>query len=251
MENINEKSNDVLLMFSGGRDSFLSACYLIEHGHRVHMTTFNNGCMSGENFVTDVARRVIEKYGESRATFVGIHSVAANLYKLQKDYLYKQIKDTSDKYPALRPAQLPCLACHTAMYLESIAYCKTHKIRYLAEGARESQKFFVELPEMVERYRELTSKNGIDLLLPVYDLVSDWERTLELADRGFIPKTLEPQCWIGCPLGEELSREEIDSLAAFYDASVRPNLQSFIDAKVKARTINGEPIRWNHKEIYY
>lgn len=250
MADVNEKrSSDVLLMFSGGRDSFLSACYLIEHGHRVHMITFNNGCMSGENSVADVARRVIEKYGESRATFVGIHSVAANLYKLQKDYLYKQIKDTSDKYPALRPAQLPCLACHTAMYLESIAYCKTHKIRYLAEGARESQKFFVELPEMVERYRELTSKNGIDLLLPVYDLVSDWDRKLELADRGFIPKTLEPQCWIGCPLGEELSREEIDSLAAFYDASMRPNLQSFIDAKVKARTFNGEPVRLDHNEI--
>lgn len=243
MENVGgttQRDNTVLLMLSGGRDSFLSACQLVEQGLVVHMITYDNGCISNIAAVKAVAARIISTYGEERALFAGVYSIAASLYRFQKHYLYQPIKDSSQQYPNLRPAQLPCLACHTGMYLESIAYCKAHGISKLAEGARRSQKFFVELPDMVAKYRTLTEQNGIELLLPVYDLASDWERKLALADCGFIPKTLEPQCWLGCPLGDELSCEEVKSLLNYYNSEIEPQLQNLIATKIESSSVRGK-----------
>lgn len=236
MENLGgltQNDNAVLLMLSGGRDSFLSACRLIEDGWCVHMITYDNGCISNVEQAQKVAERIVATYGENCAKFVGIYSITANLYRLQQPYLYTQIKDSSQHYPYLRPAQIPCLACHTGMYVVSIAYCKAHGILRMAEGARESQKFFVELPEMIQRYKDLTRQNGIDLLLPVYNLTDDWERKLCLAEYGFIPKTTEPQCWLGYPLGDTLNSSEIRSLVAYYDDKVAPQLPKLIETAVK------------------
>lgn len=241
-DEIVQKGKNVLLMLSGGRDSFLSACRLIEQGYCVWMVTYDNGCMSNIAAVQEVANRIIKKYGASRAFYVGVRSVASSLFQFQETFLYQVIGESSKKYPNLRPAQLPCLACHTGMYLESIVYCKTHDIYYIAEGARESQKFFVELPEMIERYKVLTQQYGIELLLPVYKLEDNWERKLELSDRGYIPKTLEPQCWVGCPLRETLNSSEIDSLSKYYDIEMKPKLQNLIDKKIKERLFEGKQV---------
>ena len=249
MEESYQEDKRALLMLSGGRDSFLSACLLIEEGYQVYMVTYDNGCISDIGSTKAVAERIIRRYGSSRAVFVGVQSIAADLHRLQETYLYQTASEVSAKYPDLRFAQMSCLACHTSMYMEAIAYCKAQGICYLAEGARSSQKFFVELPEMVGRYRELAGQNGIKLVLPVYDLSDDWERKLKLADRGYIPKTLEPQCWIGCPLREELKPCEIESLAAYYDNEMKPRLQRLIDEKTKARSYE-EPWTSTSREGY-
>lgn len=237
-------------MLSGGRDSFLSACHLIEEGYSVRMVTYNNGCLSNASAVREVANRIIGKYGASRASYIGIHSVVSSLFRLQEAFLYQTINQSSERYPYLRPAQLPCLACHTGMYLESIVYCKTHNIHYIAEGARKSQKFFVELPEMVKRYKTLTQQYNIELLLPVYELSDEWERKLKLSDRGYIPKTLEPQCWIGCPLREELSSDEVNSLSEYYDMEMKPKLSDIIEKKIKERSFEGEQVWEDYQGDY-
>ena len=103
------------------------------------------------------------------------------------------------------------------MYLYALYYCKNNGISYLAEGARESQGFSIELPEMRDRLTNLCSNNGIELLLPVYDLNSDQRRKRMLADRGVTTKTLEPQCNLGCPMPSPLTNEERRDLAAYYD----------------------------------
>lgn len=234
LEKNSHVENSILLMLSGGRDSFLSACRLIEQGKRVYMITYDNKCMSNTKGAQEVAERIIQRYGSEKAVFVGIQSVAAHLYRLQKNYLYQTIQESSQKYPYLRPAQMPCLACHTGMYIESIAYCKAHNIPAIAEGARKIQGFFVELPEMVERYKKLAQKYNITVELPVYKLKDDWERKLELADRGFIPKTFEPQCSLGCPLGENLNEDEKRSLGAYYDAEIEPELETLIKTRIAA-----------------
>ena len=45
LEEITQHDDTVLLMLSGGRDSFLAACRLIEEGWHVHMITYDNGCI--------------------------------------------------------------------------------------------------------------------------------------------------------------------------------------------------------------
>ncbi len=242
-------SQDVLLMFSGGRDSFLSACYLVEKGYRVHLITYDNGSMSGVESVRETATRIIGKYGPERVLFSGILGIVTDLYRLQEGYLYKTPGELSKDFPHLLPYQARCLTCHTAMYVESIAYCRQHGIKNLAEGARESQRFFVELPIMASKYKELAEEYDIQLHLPVYNLKNDWDRKLQMGDRGFRPKTYEFQCWLGCPMRESLSQEQIDSLALYYDCVMKPLLKDMIDNKFQLKNIEANEARFDRYEI--
>lgn len=212
----------ILLMFSGGRDSFLAACRLIAQGYIVYMVTYDNGCMSYTSNAKSVAQRIISRFGEDRAKYVGIHMIAQNIVPLMRNALYSTTTDLSKKYPDLLMYQLQCLACHTAMYFHSIAFCKAHEIDFLAEGARKQQEFFVELPEMKQRYEMLCQQFGLKLLLPVFELESDIQRKQELAEWGFLPKSYESQCWLGCPMKCSLTELQIVSLAKFYDKEILP-----------------------------
>lgn len=239
-----EKRKDVLLLFSGGRDSFLSACKLIESNYQVHMLSFINGHMSGDDCLADMAARIVNIYGADRVDYLGKMSVTADLFQLLHEFLYLNVSQLCLEYPDLRSAQMPCLACHTAMIVRAIAYCKLNNIHYISGGERRSQGMIVELPDMIERYKDMGKHNGVELILPVYDLEDDWDRKLQLAGRGFIPKTMEMQCWLGCPLEKSLSVNEVASLIAYYDKVMQPIIQDKIDALVSRGSglepINGE-----------
>ncbi len=242
MSNVKEQKK-VLLMLSGGRDSFLSACRLISNGFFVYMVTYDNGCMSCSSNAMEVAKRIIHRFGSDKAQYVGIHMIAQNINPLMKQALYSSPIELCKDYPHLLMYQLRCLACHTAMYLHSIAFCKVYGIDYLSEGAREQQGFFVELPEMKQRYESLCKNYNLNLIMPVYDLESDVQRKLELAEWGFLPKSYEPQCWIGCPMEQSLSNDQLQSLTRYYDKAILPVLNDIIDRlieKKKLKDICGE-----------
>lgn len=230
MEKIKNKSEKpgVLLMFSGGRDSYLAACKLIEQGYYVHMITFDNGCTSNLKTVKKVAKTVIAKFGKERVNYVGIWKTAWQNMILNEQLQYMKPKELIANYPDLLPYEATCLCCRTAMYLVSIAYCKAMDIGYISEGARKQQRFFVESDEMKSRYEKLCINNGIQLLWPVYELESDTERKIELGRRGLLTKTLEPQCHIGRPQKHELSEQEKKSLSQYYDIEIEPYLKNII-----------------------
>lgn len=74
------------------------------------------------------------------------------------------------------------------------------------------------------------------MLLPVWDLDSDWERKNLLLLRGFVPKTLEPQCLIGVGLpGGRAPDEEIQkAVENYFDKVVLPRARRIITAQSKA-----------------
>ncbi|MFQ7801934.1 MAG: hypothetical protein ACLRHW_20985, partial [Coprobacillus cateniformis] len=132
MENKENKSikQKILLMFSGGRDSYLAACKLIEKGYFVHMITFDNGCTSNLKAVKSVAKTVIDHYGKDCAKFLGIWNTAWHKMMLDKNLQYMKPKDMITNYPELLPYEATCLCCRTSMYLVAIAYCKAMEIGY-------------------------------------------------------------------------------------------------------------------------
>ena len=251
MEEIQKRKEreQALVMLSGGRDSFLSVCLMIEKGYRVHMITYDNGSMAGTEHVTDLASRITDKFKEERTCYAGIELIAQDIKPFLKRMLYAETIELCRDYPQLLYYQVNCLACHTAMYLHSIAYCLANDIKVMAEGAREQQKFFVELPEMVERYKKLCEKYEIELILPVYDLDSDIVRKEKLARYGFLPKTYEPQCWVGCPMEEELSVEQKKSLLRYFDNEIMPITDRMIQELLLGKKIwAGEINRINRYE---
>lgn len=226
---IKNKKEECLLMLSGGRDSFLSACELIGQGYFVYMIGYNNGHMTNTENISELANRIRTRFGEECTKYLGVYSVAQNINPLLKKALYTDISVLAKDYPNLQSYQLNCLACHTAMYLHSIAYCKAHNIKFISEGARESQGFFVSKNVMKNEYEELCRYYNLELLLPVYTLQSDIDRKRELAEWGFLPKTYEPQCWLGCPVLNELSIEQTQSLLSFYQNEIKPLTIGIID----------------------
>lgn len=215
-------NKQVLLMLSGGRDSFLSACRLVADEYQVMTVTYDNGCMSHAANALEVSKRLAQRFGDDRIRSVGIYTIAQDLRPLLEDLLYLDIADICAEYPHLLLSQVNCLACHTIMYIHSIAYCKAHSIQRMAVGARKQQQFFVELPEMKVHYEELCKRYGIELLLPVYDLQSDIQRKNELASWGFLPKSYEPQCWLGCPMKNSLTKEQCLDLNRYYEKKIAP-----------------------------
>lgn len=226
---------ETILLFSGGRDSFLSACYLIEEGFKIHMVTFENGAgLQGYNAKRE-AERIIKRYGEDKATFLGVHSVAGIWRYFFLPYFNMKPNEILKEYGELTNSQFHCLTCRSAMYIWSVMKARQMDINYIADGARKDQGFVIELPRMVKRFKEFFKEFSMELLLPLWDLSSDWERKNLLLLRGFVPKTLEPQCLIGVPLPHgETPNEEVQRAAEkYFEKIVLPRAKEVIKTQSK------------------
>ena len=168
----------VLLMLSGGRDSFLAACRLLEDPEKyekVYMVTYDNGCMCEVDRVKTVADRIIAHYGEDRAKYLGVFSTTGIVREFFLPYFNMTPEEQLKRFQGMTPSQFHCLVCRTAMYIHSIWLCKIKEIPYIAEGGRKFQQFVIELEGMAkDRYPKLVESVGLKLLMPVYDLGKDW-----------------------------------------------------------------------------
>ena len=222
-------------MLSGGRDSFFSACKLVAQGYFVYMVTYDNGHMSCWEAAAEVGRRIESRFGRNNVCYLGVYPIASRINPLLDKVYNRTVAQLCMDYPHITVSQINCLACHTVMYWNSIAICKALDIKTIAEGASKAQGFFVAQAEMKTRYEALCKLYGIDLELPAFELDSDLERKRVLADWGFLPKTCEMQCWLGCPMKETLSTDSIADLARYYDQEIFPNTQQVIDLLIPVR----------------
>lgn len=222
-------SEKVLQLFSGGKDSFLSTCKLAEQGYNVLLITYQNGCSLCNQNTKHEAERLIKKYGE-KVHFLGCYPTVGIWREFFLPFLNLKPSEIKERYGEITYSQFNCLTCRTTMYLYSIVFCKYLNIKKISDGARPSQGFVVELPSMLERYKKLLSKYGIELLLPVQHIDSDWTIKNELLLRGIVPKTLEPRCLIGVPLpnGERPDNDIIQGTLKFFDEEMYPKCHELL-----------------------
>lgn len=213
--------NKILQLFSGGKDSFLSACKLIENNNIVYLITYDNGCGLFSNNVEHGADRLVTKYGEEQVKFLGIYNISGVWRYFFLLFFNLKPSEITERYGEITYSQFNCLTCRVSMYLYSIAVCKFLGIEKVCDGARYVQGFAIETQGMLERFKRLFEKYQIELILPVINLESDWQRKNELLMRGFVPKVLEPQCLLGVPLKSgNLSKEVIEAVVSFYDKEI-------------------------------
>jgi len=232
---------EILVLFSGGRDSFLATCQLIEEGYSVYMVNYDNGCGMGIRNSEDMAKRIIKKYGEEQARFIGTKSIVGFWRTFFQPIFTMTPNEISEQYGQLTISQFHCLTCRTSMYVMSILICKRMGINYIAEGARKDQGFIIELEVMINRYKQLLKEYDIELVLPVYDLNDNWERKNALLIRGFLPKTYESQCFLGVPLTENEQREDvIKAVTNFYDKFMINKIATLIKTNERICLEDGE-----------
>ena len=146
------------------------------------------------------------------------------------------------RYGELTVSQFNCLTCRSSMYVWSIIKAKQMGIKYIADGAREDQGFVIELPGMIEKFKNFLAEYSIELLLPVWNLNSDWERKNLLLMRGFVPKTLEPQCLVGVSLpdGKAPDKEVQGAVENYFDKVILPRARKIIATQSKALNKGGK-----------
>lgn len=237
-----KEKKEVILLFSGGRDSFLAGCYLIEEGFKIYMVTFKNGIGLAAYNAEHGAKRIIERYSKDKAEFLGVHCVAGIWREFFLPYFNMKPGEISKEYGELTISQFHCLTCRSAMYTWSIIKAKQTGIKYIADGARKNQGFVIELPNMIRGFRDFFSEYSIELLLPIWDLDSDWERKNLLLLRGFVPKTLEPQCLVGVPLleGKAPDKEIQKAVERYFDKVVAPQAKKVIFSQSKVLLNKGK-----------
>ena len=212
--------NVVLVMLSGGRDSFLATCRLLDspHNYSVKMVTYDNGCSYQSENARLVAERIIQQYGEQRAEYLGVHKIGGLIREFVFPYFNMKPQEQIRLYAGMTPSQFHCLICRTSMYIYSVWLCKKYDISCIAEGGRKMQEFVIELPGMAkERYPAMLKAEGIELLLPVYELEDDWERDNELLRRKFLCKSYEPKCMIGVPVRGSIDESVIEGVHNYFD----------------------------------
>lgn len=116
MNNVN-----VIQMFSGGRDSLLAACRLIEEGKHVFLVTFDNGCMLGSEKVKATAECLIKRYGEKRVHFLGIYNTAGVWRSFLLSFLNLMPSEIIERYGEVTMSKFHCLICKVSMYVYTIS----------------------------------------------------------------------------------------------------------------------------------
>ena len=111
-----------------------------------------------------------------------------------------------------------------AMYTKTLQIAKEKGYKYIAEGARISQKFMLEQLPIITRLKELAEKEGIKLLLPVLYVDDDQKEIEELLSNGHSSKTWESKCLIGRP-AKDKTEEDKQFIVNYYDSILEPSVQ--------------------------
>ena len=73
---------EVLILFSGGKDSFLSTLLMLDKGYKVNLVTFDNGYdLKSENVLIG-AKRIQKKYGVEKVKILGVKKDRCNIERI-------------------------------------------------------------------------------------------------------------------------------------------------------------------------
>lgn len=223
-----------LVMFSGGKDSFLTACRLAEIGRQVELISFNNGAVVGEENIGHGVKRLQNRYGEDKVQFVGVYNTAALMQRVEHNWVYGSWKELGEKYPGCVNAQVRCLHCQTCMWLAAIAYAKAKGIKEIAAGYKSTDLFCTGMEKWIDRIAYVAEQHGIVVGFPLWE-TPEWGeypevgRDYEMLSRGFEPCVLEPKCLIGCPVQDRVGEED---MLRYFDDCVVVSMDEMIDYMV-------------------
>ncbi len=165
----------VVLLFSGGRDSTLAALRLANAGHPLTLVTITAAHLSG---IVAVKRRLTE---------------LAPLLPGQTEWL--QIVQPQLPSAATYFHHKTCLPCQCAYVVVGAVAARERGTRHVALGYAGYQSDWPEqAPVATAKLASVLHEQGLELLLPVYDLESRAAAIAELKKWGVSDLSLEQKC---------------------------------------------------------
>ena len=146
--------NNVLVLFSGGKDSFYLTLLMLEKGYNVKLVTYENGCgLKSENAI-ETAKRIQEKYGDDKVEILGVFKTEAIWREFLNLFYNKKMSEILKEYGETTISQFNCLSCRLSMYVMSIILSNKMNIKLIVDGARKSQLFAIEQDSLLERFKK-------------------------------------------------------------------------------------------------
>ena len=213
------RENDCLLLYSGGKDSTLAAIRLYNAGYNVHFIHFNNGHMLDTDKPYLTFQETFNKENEYYFDFELSNIDIKDIFNEYFNNLSTNIINNQELLSEIR-----CLSCRMAMYTKAIQIAKEKGYKYIAEGARISQKFMLEQLPITNRIKDLASSYGIKLLLPVLYVADDQKEIEELIANNHSSKTWESKCLIGKP-AKDKTEEDKQFIINYYDSILKTSIQ--------------------------
>lgn len=178
-----EKTSGIL--FSGGLDSSLAVCSMIEKGYKVHLMHYDTGALVSNNLANIRHDELKKVYGNCI-----IELYERNISGIFRRIALVSLEEDIKKYRT----SLVCVGCKLAMHVQSIIYCKNQKITYMADGSTERQKRYGEQREVALDFtRKIYEEYGITYDNPIYYMEKK-QIKYGLFDRGMTIQPLEDTC---------------------------------------------------------
>lgn len=150
------------ILFSGGLDSSLAVCKMIEKGYSVELLHFDQGALISNNLAS-IRYNELEKVYSNCIKGINNFNVSGLFRRIALVSLEEDIK----KYNV----SLVCVGCKLAMYVQSIIFCKKNKIQYMADGSTKRQNRYGEQREVALNFvKNLYNEYEILYENPVYAL---------------------------------------------------------------------------------
>lgn len=166
---------EALVLFSGGKDSLLSAIRYLDMEYKVYLISYDNSCGLGMKNVNYTVKRLIKKYSEDKIKYIGTKDISPIFRNFIEQFYNYKLDYIIDKFGKITISQFNCLACRMAMYVASIIICKQKNITTVVDGARICQLFAIEQEEMLSKFVLFFDKYKIKLDYPVKLVESDWD----------------------------------------------------------------------------
>lgn len=231
---------DILVLFTGDKDSLLTTAMLAARGYRCHLQTYNNGRIDGIERIGTAIQHLQERYPE-KIQVLPIVKTSIQFLGLASKFWQKKVSEIVEEYPNLLPYQLHCLICRSVMYFDAVIYCRRHNIHYIAEGARKSRGFICGTDEMYDRYKDFCCANGVkDLFWPVYLSPTSGVKYESMLEYYGLPSEIfEPQCSLCRYFDYQLTDEELSDLLWYFDNELRGDLQTSL-SEILTEVLIGE-----------
>ena len=221
---------DVLILFSGGKDSFLSTLIMLNKGYRVNLVTFDNGQELKSKNVLIGAKKIKNKFGEDKVNIIGIKKTDAIFRELICSFYNYDTNYINQKFGNITISQFNCLACRLSMYILSIIICKKENVKLVVDGARKSQLFAIEQQTMINEFKKLFENFNLEIIFPVLNETYDYSIKNQILANGFVPKMNEGQCLLGMPiLNGSMNDDILEGCLNVYMKELYPKIERIIE----------------------
>lgn len=174
-------NRDVVVLFSGGTDSTLTAALVQADYRTVHLLTFDRLGFHGIGNTSLNARMLAERYGADRFRHETVH-----IGRLFKFIAYERYLQNLRKHGFHLLST--CGLCKLAMHMRTIRYCLEHGVRHATDGSNQGMSIFpAQMRPVLDEIRRMYDRFGIRYFTPVYEFdAPDEGDYLEQANRRFL-----------------------------------------------------------------